>query len=162
SDDNFATIVAVTVEGRSIYDHIRKFFSYLLASIVGEILVLFLAMLAGMHLRLVPIQILCYYLVTDGINTMALGVDPVDKDTMHRPPRNSRESVFARGVGWKIISRGLLIGLFTLAAFWVSYNEAPDDLVRAQTIAFSTLVLAQLIYVFDCRSQLSIFHRNPL
>ncbi|SDB97275.1 Ca2+-transporting ATPase [Melghirimyces thermohalophilus] len=162
SDDNFATIVAAIEEGRSIYDNIRKFISYLLASNVGEILVMFLAMLAGMPLPLVPIQILWVNLVTDGLPAMALGVDPAEEDTMDRPPRNSRESVFARGVGWKIISRGLLIGLFTLAAFWVSYNEAPDDLVRAQTIAFSTLVLAQLIYVFDCRSQLSIFHRNPL
>lgn len=93
---------------------------------------------------------------------MALGVDPAEEDTMDRPPRNSRESIFARGVGWKIVTRGLLIGCFTLMAFWISYNETPDDLVRAQTIAFSTLVLAQLIYVFDCRSKQSVFHRNPL
>src|SRR5690606_13667182 len=142
ADDNFATIVAAVEEGRSIYDNIRKFISYLLASNVGEILVMFLAMLAGMPLPLVPIQILWVNLVTDGLPAMALGVDPAEEDTMDRPPRNSRESVFARGVGCKIISRGLLIGLFTLAAFWGSYNEAPDDLVRAQTIAFSTLVLA--------------------
>lgn len=81
---------------------------------------------------------------------------------MDRPPRNSRESIFARGVGWKIVSRGLLIGTFTLASFWVAYHETPDDLVRAQTIAFATLVLAQLVYVFDCRSSQSVFHRNPL
>ncbi|PTX50340.1 Ca2+-transporting ATPase [Melghirimyces profundicolus] len=162
SDDNFATIVAAIEEGRSIYDNIRKFISYLLASNVGEILVMFLAMLAGMPLPLVPIQILWVNLVTDGLPAMALGVDPAEEDTMDRPPRNSRESIFARGVGWKIVTRGLLIGLFTLGAFWISYNEAPDDLVRAQTIAFSTLVLAQLIYVFDCRSQLTVFHRNPL
>src|SRR5690606_9713866 len=84
------------------------------------------------------------------------------EDTMRRPPRDSRESIFARGVGWKILTRGLLIGLFTLGAFWVTYWETPDDLTRAQTVAFSTLVMSQLIYVFDCRSSVSIFHRNPL
>lgn len=162
SDDNFATIVSAIEEGRSIYDNIRKFISYLLASNVGEILVMFLAMLAGMPLPLVPIQILWVNLVTDGLPAMALGVDPGEEDTMDRPPRNSRESIFARGVGWKIVSRGLLIGTFTLASFWVAYHETPDDLLRAQTIAFATLVLAQLVYVFDCRSSQSVFHRNPL
>jgi magnesium-transporting ATPase (P-type) len=162
ADDNFATIVAAVEEGRSIYDNIRKFISYLLASNVGEILVMFLAMLAGLPLPLVPIQILWVNLVTDGLPAMALGVDPAEEDTMRRPPRDSRESIFARGVGWKILTRGLLIGLFTLGAFWVTYWETPDDLTRAQTVAFSTLVMAQLIYVFDCRSSVSIFHRNPL
>ncbi len=162
ADDNFATIVAAVEEGRSIYDNIRKFISYLLASNVGEILVMFLAMLAGLPLPLVPIQILWVNLVTDGLPAMALGVDPAEEDTMRRPPRDSRESIFARGVGWKIVSRGLLIGLATLGAFWVAYWESPDDLTRAQTVAFSTLVMAQLVYVFDCRSSKSIFHRNPL
>ncbi|WP_107727660.1 calcium-translocating P-type ATPase, SERCA-type [Desmospora activa] len=161
ADDNFATIVSAIEEGRNIYDNIRKFISYLLASNVGEILVMFLAMLAGMPLPLVPIQILWVNLVTDGLPAMALGVDPAQEDTMKRNPRNSRESIFARGVGWKILTRGFLIGSFTLGAFWLAYSEAPDDLVRAQTIAFATLVLAQLIYVFDCRSTQSIFHRNP-
>ncbi|MFC4076493.1 calcium-translocating P-type ATPase, SERCA-type [Salinithrix halophila] len=162
ADDNFATIVSAIEEGRSIYDNIRKFISYLLASNVGEILVMFLAMLAGMPLPLVPIQILWVNLVTDGLPAMALGVDPAEEDTMDRPPRNSRENIFARGVGWKILTRGLLIGTSTLGAFWIAYSEMPEDLVRSQTIAFATLVMAQLIYVFDCRSTQTIFHRNPL
>src|SRR5690606_40047497 len=106
--------------------------------------------------------ILWVNLVTDGLPAMALGVDPAEEDAMRRPPRDSRESIFARGVGWKIVSRGLLIGLAALGAFWVAYRESPGDLTRAQTVAFSTLVLAQLVYVFDCRSSRSIFHRNPL
>lgn len=162
ADDHFATIVAAVEEGRNIYENIRKFISYLLASNVGEILIMFLAMLAGLPLPLVPIQILWVNLVTDGLPAMALGVDPAEENTMNRPPRDSRESVFARGIGWKILTRGLLIGLCSLAAFWVTYWEAPDDLVRAQTVAFSTLVMAQLIYVFDCRSTGTIFQRTPL
>lgn len=161
ADDHFATIVAAVEEGRNIYENIRKFISYLLASNVGEILIMFLAMLAGLPLPLVPIQILWVNLVTDGLPAMALGVDPAEEKMMNRPPRNSRESVFARGVGWKIVTRGLLIGFCSLAAFWVTYWEAPDDLVRAQTVAFATLVFAQLIYVFDCRSSGTIFQRTP-
>ncbi|UWE05234.1 calcium-translocating P-type ATPase, SERCA-type [Laceyella sacchari] len=162
ADDNFSTIVAAVEEGRNIYENIRKFISYLLASNVGEILIMFLAMLAGLPLPLVPIQILWVNLVTDGLPAMALGIDPAEEDTMVRSPRNSRESVFARGVGWKIVTRGLLIGASSLMAFWVTYLETPDDLVRAQTVAFATLVFAQLIYVFDCRSQGTIFQRTPL
>ena len=160
SDDNFATIVAAVEEGRGIYDNIRKFIRYLLASNVGEILVMFFAMLLAMPLPLVPIQILWVNLVTDGLPAMALGVDPQEGDTMKRRPRDRRENVFVRGLGWKILSRGLLIGVCTLAAFWLTYQQNPDDLVRAQTVAFSTLVIAQLIHVFDCRSEISVFHRN--
>jgi P-type Ca2+ transporter type 2C len=179
-DDNFATIVSAIAEGRSIYDNIRKFISYLLASNVGEILVMFFAMLMGFPLPLVPIQILWVNLVTDGLPAMALGLDPAEENTMNRPPRNSRESIFARGVGWKVMTRGLLIGLFSLVAFATIYIESTDDLVKAQTVAFATiyvesaddlikaqtvafatLVFSQLIYVFDCRSAGTIFNRYP-
>ncbi|MUT66805.1 calcium-translocating P-type ATPase, SERCA-type [Paenibacillus sp. NEAU-GSW1] len=165
SDDNFSTIVSAIEEGRSIYENIRKFIRYLLASNVGEILTMFLAMMAGLPLPLVPIQILWVNLVTDGLPAMALGVDQAEKDLMQQKPRSARESIFARRLGWKIISRGLLIGICTLGAFWITLHEAPDSaqqLVKAQTVAFATLVLAQLIHVFDCRSSRSIFHRNPL
>ncbi|GFN31995.1 calcium-translocating P-type ATPase, SERCA-type [Paenibacillus xylaniclasticus] len=163
SDDNFATIVAAIEEGRSIYENIRKFIRYLLASNVGEILTMFLAMMAGLPLPLVPIQILWVNLVTDGLPAMALGVDQAEKDLMKQKPRSSKESIFARRLGWKIVSRGILIGICTLGAFWLTLSKAPGDpkqLVLAQTVAFATLVLAQLIHVFDCRSSRSIFHRN--
>lgn len=159
-DDNFATIVAAVEEGRNIYDNIRKFIRYLLASNVGEILVMFFAMLLGLPLPLVPIQILWVNLVTDGLPAMALGVDPAEKDTMYQRPRSKNENIFSRGLGWKIISRGFLIGVMTLLAFWLTLRENPNDLVHAQTVAFVTLVMAQLIHVFDCRSQYSVFHRN--
>jgi len=161
SDDNFATIVAAIEEGRAIYDNIRKFIRYLLASNVGEILTMFFAMLAGLPLPLVPIQILWVNLVTDGLPAMALGVDQAESSIMNRPPRDSKENVFARGLGWKIISRGFLIGLATLAVFVYTLQTEPDNLIKAQTMAFTTLVMAQLIHVFDCRSDKSVFHRNP-
>lgn len=166
SDDNFATIVSAIEEGRSIYENIRKFIRYLLASNVGEILTMFLAMMAGLPLPLVPIQILWVNLVTDGLPAMALGVDQAEKDLMQQKPRSAKESVFARRLGWKIISRGVLIGVCTLGAFWITLKMAPgtaaEQLTKAQTVAFATLVMAQLIHVFDCRSSRSIFHRNIL
>jgi len=160
-DDNFATIKAAINEGRNIYENIRKFIRYLLASNVGEILVMLFAMLLGLPLPLVPVQILWVNLVTDGLPAMALGLDQAEDDVMRRNPRNPKEGVFARRLGWKVISRGFLIGIVTLIAFMVVYGRDPNNLGYAQTIAFATLVMAQLIHVFDCRSERSVFHRNP-
>ncbi|RDW20814.1 calcium-translocating P-type ATPase, SERCA-type [Oceanobacillus arenosus] len=160
-DDNFATIKEAIHEGRNIYENIRKFIRYLLASNVGEILVMLFAMLLALPLPLVPVQILWVNLVTDGLPAMALGLDKPENDVMKRAPRNPREGIFARGLGYKIVSRGILIGLVTLIAFMLSYQNNPDNIIYAQTIAFSTLVMAQLIHVFDCRSEHSVFSRNP-
>jgi Ca2+-transporting ATPase len=151
ADDNFATIVAAVEEGRGIYDNIKKFIRYLLASNVGEIVTMFLAMLAGLALPLAPIQILWVNLVTDGLPAIALGVDPPENDIMKRRPRNVREGIFAKGMSVKILSRGILIGLVTLAVFVWSMH-ANGSLVHAQTMAYATLTMAQLILVFDCRS----------
>lgn len=160
-DDNFATIKSAIHEGRNIYENIRKFIRYLLASNVGEILVMLFAMMLAMPLPLVPVQILWVNLVTDGLPAMALGLDKSEEDVMKRKPRNPAEGIFARGLGYKIISRGILIGIVTLIAFMVAYQNNPDNLVYGQTVAFTTLVMAQLIHVFDCRSEKSIFSRNP-
>ncbi|MFK3939681.1 calcium-translocating P-type ATPase, SERCA-type [Alkalihalobacillus sp. NPDC078783] len=161
SDDNFATIKDAIKEGRNIYENIRKFIRYMMASNVGEILVMLFAMILGLPLPLAAIQILWVNLVTDGLPAMALGMDQAEGDVMKRKPRSQNEGVFARGLTWKIISRGFMIGLVTLAAFWFVYQEHDADLTRAQTVAFLTLVMAQLIHVFDCRSEYSVYHRNP-
>ncbi len=161
-DDNFATIKAAIDEGRNIYENIRKFIRYLLASNVGEILVMLFAVMLAMPLPLVPVQILWVNLVTDGLPAMALGMDTPEEDVMKRKPRNPREGIFARGLGYKIISRGIMIGIISLIAFMIAYGNNPDNLIYAQTMTFTTLVMAQLIHVFDCRSEKSIFARNPL
>ncbi|HEY3314021.1 MAG TPA: cation-translocating P-type ATPase [Bacillota bacterium] len=166
ADDNFATIVAAIEEGRAIYDNIRKFIRYLLSCNVGEILVMFLAAVAGLPLPLIPIQILMVNLVTDGLPAMALGVEPPEPDVADRPPRPPQESVFARRLAIKISVRGLMIGLATLIGFWVPLHVgAPIE--HARTLAFATLVSCQLIHVFDCRSErrslLKLgFFTNPL
>lgn len=160
-DDNFATIKEAIQEGRNIYDNIRKFIRYLLASNVGEILVMLMAMVLAFPLPLVPVQILWVNLVTDGLPALALGLDKPESDSMNHAPRNPREGIFSRGLGLKIISRGIAIGLVTLLAFIIVYDNNPDNLTYGRTIAFTTLVVAQLIHVFDCRSEKTVFARNP-
>lgn len=152
ADDNFNTIVAAVEEGRSIYDNIRKFIRFLLGCNFGEILVMLLAMLVGLPLPLRPIQILWVNLVTDGLPAMALGVDPSVDDTMRRPPRPPNEGVFARGLWHKIISRGFLIGFTTLIIFAFSLHHSAE-LIYAQSMALVTLVVTQLLHVFECRSE---------
>lgn len=160
-DDNFITIKEAIREGRNIYENIRKFIRYLLASNVGEIFVMLAAMILAQPLPLVPVQILWVNLITDGLPAMALGLDPPETNVMKQKPRSPKEGIFSRGLGFKIITRGLLIGLVTLIAFMYVLNEHPEDLNYARTYAFTTLVLAQLIHVFDCRTERGIFTRNP-
>jgi len=151
ADDNFTTIVAAVEEGRGIYDNIRKFIRYLLSCNVGEVMTMFLAVLAGLPLPLLPIQILWMNLVTDGLPAMALGVDPVDHDVMTRPPRHPREGVFAHGLGWRIGTSGMVFAAGALFAFWIGLQSG--DAALARTMAFNTLVFMQLFYVFTCRSE---------
>lgn len=160
-DDNFTTIKDAIREGRNIYENIRKFIRYLLASNVGEILVMLFAILLGYPLPLIPVQILWVNLVTDGLPAMALGLDKPEKNVMSKKPRASNEGIFAHGLGFKIISRGLLIGIVALIAFITTYHQTQGDLDISRTHAFTTLVMAQLIHVFDCRADKSIFSRNP-
>ncbi|MEI0738304.1 cation-translocating P-type ATPase C-terminal domain-containing protein [Paenibacillus sp. JTLBN-2024] len=104
-------------------------------------------------------------LVTDGLPAMALGVDQPEKDLMEHKPRGARESILRGGSAGKSSVRGFLIGFCTLGAFWLTLRVDPGNagqIAKAQSVAFATLVLAQLIHVFDCRSSRSIFHRNPL
>ncbi len=160
-DDNFTTIKDAIREGRNIYENIRKFIRYLLASNVGEILVMLFAILLGYPLPLIPVQILWVNLVTDGLPAMALGLDKPEKNVMSKKPRDANEGIFAHGLGFKIISRGILIGAVSLIAFMTAYHFTNGDLDVSRTHAFSTLVMTQLIHVFDCRSEKSIFSRNP-
>jgi len=153
TDDNFATIVRAIREGRAIYDNIRKFLRYLLSCNVGEVLVMFLAVIMGLPLPLLPIQILFVNLVTDGLPALALGVDPPDPDVMARPPRSPGESVFARGLGGKIFVRGVLIGVTTVAVFLWALTLGGLGLREARTLALATLVMSQLFHVFDARAE---------
>jgi ATPase, P-type (transporting), HAD superfamily, subfamily IC len=160
-DDNFATIVAAVEEGRIIYDNIRKFIRYLLSCNLGEVLTMFIASLLGLPIPLIPIQILWVNLVTDGLPAIALGVDPPDKGIMLRPARKKDESIFSQGLSHKILIRGVLIGLCTLIVFVMTLYTTSGNLMKARTMAFATLVMSQLVHVFECKSERnSIFDIN--
>lgn len=160
-DDNFSTIVAAVEEGRVIYQNIRKFIRYLLSCNIGEVLTMLLAMILGVPLPLVPIQVLWVNLATDGLPAIALGLEPADGDVMNRRPRRSNDNVFSEGLLGMIIIRGILIGLSTLLVF-LSVYYASGDLVRARTATFATLVFSQLAHVFECKSEEKSVFEIPL
>ncbi len=151
-DDNFATLVGAVEEGRIIYENIRKFIRYLLSCNIGEVFTMFAGMLIGLPVVLLPIQILMVNLVTDGLPAIALGFDPPQSDPMALPPRPKNESVFSRGLGFTIVTRGLLIGLSVLLAF-TSVLRSGEGLAAARTCAFAALVLTQLVHSFECKSE---------
>lgn len=151
-DDNFSSIVAAVEEGRNIYSNIRKFIRYLLSCNVGEVLTMFLATLIGLPIPLLPAQILIINLATDGLPAIALGLEPGDPDVMRQPPRSPNESVFAHGLSSIIVIRGILIAFSTLASFMLTFALS-KSLVTARTCALVTLVMSQLIHVFECKSE---------
>lgn len=151
-DDNFSSIVAAVEEGRNIYSNIRKFIRYLLSCNVGEVLTMFLASLFGLPIPLMPAQILIVNLATDGLPAIALGLEPGEPDIMKKPPRSPTESIFAHGLSGVIAIRGILIALSTLASFVLVFSGS-KNLSAARTSALVTLVVSQLIHVFECKSE---------
>ena len=138
-------------------DNIRKFLRYLLGGNIGEILVMLLASLMGMPLPLLPIQILWVNLITDGLPAIALGLEPAEPFIMQRKPRSKNENIFAQGLGQLVFKRGIYISVITLLTFscGLMYCRCAgiDGLWIPRTMALSTLVFAQLFYVFECRSE---------
>jgi Ca2+-transporting ATPase len=162
ADDNFASIVAALEEGRTIYDNIRRSIRYLLSCNTGEILTMLIGALFRLPLPLLPLQILWVNLVTDGLPAMALGLQAPEPDVATRPPRPPREGIFARRLGVKILGRGAIIGLSTIAIYVGTLQFTGWDLPLARTMAFATLCLSQLIHAFDCRSETRALLETPL
>ena len=151
-DDDFSTMMTAVAEGRSIYANIRKFIRYLLSCNIGEVLTMFLGMLFSMPVILLPIQILLVNLVTDGLPAIALGLEPYDQNVMKKPPRKPEESIFSNGLGFRIIMCGILIGLTTLGSFVCVYRMT-GDVTHARTAALFSLIFAQLLHVFECKTE---------
>ncbi len=149
-DDNFATIVNAIEEGRRIYDNIRKFIRYILASNVGEVLVMLVAPFLGMPLPLLPLQILWINLITDGLPALALTLEPTESNTMKRPPHPPKESVFARGLGQDVLWIGALVGLVSLGVGFLGFQIGSTTW---QTMVFTTLALAQMGNVMAIRAE---------
>jgi len=151
TDDNFTSIVNAVEEGRGIYDNIKKFVEYLLSSNLGEILTLFVAIMIGFPLPLIAIMILWINLVTDGLPALALSVDPSDPNIMERKPRNPKEKIISNPVIVRMIIVGITMMIGTLVVFKIYDPET--NLMYAQTMAFSTLMLYQMFNVLNCRSE---------
>lgn len=151
-DDNLATLVRAVEQGRCIYANIRKFVRYLLSCNIGEVITMFLGILMGMPVVLLPVQLLLVNLATDGLPAIALGLEPPEKNLMKRPPRRPDESFFADGLLSRIVWRGIMIGLCTLGSFSTALRFG-GTLTEARTAALLTLVASQLIHVFECKSE---------
>ncbi len=149
ADDDFATIVHAVEEGRRIYDNIRRFVRYLLTTNSAEVWVMFLAPFLGLPIPLLAVQILWVNLVTDGLPALALGVEPVERDAMHRPPRSTRESILGRGLWQHALWVGLLMGGVVLAI----QATAIEAGWHWQTMVFTTLSLLQLGHALAVRSE---------
>jgi Ca2+-transporting ATPase len=152
TDDNFASIVSAVEQGRGIFDNILKFIHYLLASNASEVLLMLIAALVGWPAPLTAVQLLWINLVTDGLPALALGVEPLERDIMRRPPRPPREPVITRHGGLLILIHGLLIAAVGVTAFAFTYGRG-EDIHRARTAAFCTLAFTQLFFSFACRSR---------
>jgi Ca2+-transporting ATPase len=152
TDDNFASIVAAVEEGRGIYDNIQKFIHYLLSCNAGEVLVMFVAAVAGWPAPLAAIQILWLNLVTDGLPALALGLEPPERDVMERPPRPPREAVITPARGALILAHGVLVAAVVLVAFWWTWQGDPARLPHARTVTFCVAAFSQLLFALGCRS----------
>lgn len=153
TDDNYASIVAAVEEGRIIYSNIRKFVFFLVSCNVGEILIIFLAMLTGLPIPLQPIQLLWLNLVTDGAPALALGLEKGEPDIMKRPPRPPKEPVINKDMRLGIAVQGIAMTAAILASFVYGLRAFPGHLEGAQTVAFATLVLSELLRAFTSRSE---------
>jgi Ca2+-transporting ATPase len=158
-DDNFATIVAAVEEGRVIYDNVRKFVKYILATNSAEILVMLVAPFLGMPLPLLPLQILWMNLVTDGLPALAITAEPPESGTMRRSPFPPQESIFARGMGRHVVWVGLLMASLSMS---VGYRYWRVDHPNWQTMVFTTLTLSQMAHVMSIRSERDSFLRIGL
>jgi len=153
TDDNYASIVSAVEEGRSIYSNIRKFVYYLLSCNMGEIMIVFLATLFGWPVPLTAIQLLTLNLVTDGAPALALGLEEGEPDIMDRPPRPVNEPVINREMVGGIVVQTVAITVAILSAFVIGLKWYPDQVVRAQTMAFATLSVSELLRAYTSRSE---------
>ncbi len=150
TDDNFATIVSAIEEGRGIYGNIKKFVRYMLSTNSGEVLTMLGALMLGMPLPLIPIQILWINLVTDGLPALALSVEPIEKDIMSSPPRDPKEKITSDGLLLSMLGIGVLMSAGTLLLFLYGLNHG--GLIKARTLAFTVLSFFQMAHALNCRS----------
>ncbi len=166
-DDNFATIVAATEEGRLVYTNIRRFIKYVLGSNIGEVLTIAAVpiLFVGEGVPLTPLQILWINLVTDGIPALGLAAEPAEPNVMRHPPFNPQESIFDRGLGNYIIRTGIIMAFITITMVLTVFpfrQEFGSDPEAWKTMVFTTLCLAQMGHAVAVCSQTQLtIEMNP-
>jgi Ca2+-transporting ATPase len=160
TDDNFATIVVAVEEGRRIYDNIIKAVQFMLSTNIGEIVVLFVAVMAGWHTPLLPIHILWINLVTDSLPALALSVDPAGSGIMHRKPIDPKQGIMTRDFSIRVFLQGGMIGLLSITAFLTGMQSGSVE--TARTMTFAVLAFTQLAHVFNVRSRYSSAFKGML
>ena len=155
TDDNFVTIVEAVKYGRTIFNNIRKAIHFLIATNVGEIVVIFLGLLIGMKSPLLAVQLLWINLITDSLPAIALGLEKPDSNIMDEKPRNPKKSIFADGLWGRIIVEGSMIGILNLLAFTI--GKSFYNLEVGRTMAFVSLGLLELVHSFNIRTDESLF-----
>lgn len=151
TDDNFATITAAVEERRGVYDNVKRTLQYLLAENLGELVLMTVCIMVGWPIPPLPIHLLWINLVTDGLPALALATEPIDPDVMHRLPRPRDESMTDRKFFIILILTALLTAAVSVAAY--GYGLRYRDLDTARTFAFATLVYAEILRSFGCRSE---------
>ena len=157
ADDNFATIVSAVAEGRRIYDNIRKAIQFLLSANIAEVISVFVATLMGFTI-LEPVHLLWINLITDCFPAIALGMEKAESDSMRQPPRDSKDGIFAGGMGFDIGFQGLIISVLTLASYFIGhYMESGvweiANSLDGMTMAFLTLSMVEIFHSFNMRSR---------
>lgn len=156
TDDNFATIVDAIREGRGIYANIKKVVGFLLGTNIGEVILVFIAMLMWHESPLLSMQLLWINLVTDSLPAIALGMEPVEPDVMDHKPKPKNEDLFSHGYGIRIILQGVMFGALSLIAYYLG-KQGMGTVEGGQTMAFMVLSLSQVIQAFNMRSERSLF-----
>lgn len=160
ADDNFASIFAAIGEGRVVFENIRKAIFFLLSTNAGEVLTILVALLIGLPLPLVPVQILWMNLVTDSAPVIALGFEPGEREFLERPPRNPKSEMLSKVLQYRILLVSILMAIGTLGLFAYELGQG-TDLARSRSVAFTTLVLFQFFNALNARSEnQSIFTRG--
>ncbi len=158
TDDNFVSIVSAVEEGRIIYSNIRKFVGFLLSCNVGEILIIFIAMLANWGVPLVPIQLLWVNLITDSFPAFALGVEKGEKGIMNNPPRQKDEPIVDKKMGIAIVFQSIgltfaVLSAYKIGAFIAIKSNEIDPFLLARTFAFMTLIFGEMLRAYSARRE---------
>ncbi len=161
-DDNFTTIVTAVEEGRVIFQNIRKFVGYLVSCNVGEVLLIFIAMLLSWGSPLLPVQILWINLVTDSFPAFALGLEAKEDGIMKRPPINPQAQIVDKKMLIAISFQSVFLAFAVLISFYIGKNIYNGTYELASTLAFTTIITGELLRTFSARSESkTIFSMNP-